>query len=46
MGQEERCDILNAAFRYFLNAVMQNAAYKVVLSMQLKEIKDRLLEGF
>lgn len=28
MGQEERCDILNAGFWYFLDAVMQNAACK------------------
>lgn len=46
MGQEERRDVLNTAFWYFLNAVMQNAAYKMMLSMRLKEIKDRLLERF
>lgn len=28
MGQEERCDVLNASFWYFLDPVMQNALRK------------------
>lgn len=36
----------SAGFWYFVDAVMQNVlARQTVLSMQLKEIKDSLLEG-
>lgn len=46
MGHEERWDVLSAGFWYFVDAVMQNVlARQTVLSMQLKEIKDSLLEG-